>query len=126
MRTSGTLSPRSALTHAHVGGEDAIICVTNSVVTSLSAARPANWELPVEYRLTGLICTGELCGLVVDVVEVSSCLPLAWAAVSGAKQLATRVAATRHVAVRLSTELSIGAGSTELSREFLLALQGIR
>ena len=114
------------MAHAHVGGEEVIICVTNSVVTSPSAARAANCELPVEYSLTGLICNCKLCGLVVEVVDVSSCFPPAWARTSGAKQLATIVAATRHVAVRFSTELSIGAGSTELRREFLRGLQGIR
>ena len=102
------------MTHAHVGGEDGIICVTNSVVTSPSAMREASCELPVEYSDTGATCT------------VSSCFPLALALARGAKQLATIVAATRHIVARLSTEVNIGAGRAELRREFLRGLQGIR
>ena len=83
------------MSQAHVGGDESAICVTNSVETSPSAARAATCELLVEYSFTGLICTCELCGLVVEVVDVSSCLPPASARASGAKQLATVVTARR-------------------------------
>ena len=63
---------------------------------------------------------------VVEVVDVPSWPPEAWARASGANELATVIAATSQIVLRIFMHSLSAHVEPELSPEFLGGLQGIR